>query len=435
MNSESSIYNSQPDLTYIILTLLVICSANYVEDFWSRKKRRIIVQRQRELYFDTLKMEEEKINQNLSETVEAFQQENRRLESEMEALDNDGSDNWSTNDDYDDEENELPSGNEKDSFDKDDIKSNIELDQLKEELKRLHDKANQLKKAEEEICALTEQLGQITTNKEKLNEHIHQIEAENEYLKSQLKSSTSLSIEKNELDPLLNFLETHSELSLEVLEKIYNFLLEQRASNPELDIIAYIEELKRDKSTYFKELNNLSVAQKKAELKYLSIKKKYEEELTSFQEIRIEHILKNSGAAEYIGKVKEKNKINSDIINNLKAEIDNKKNELAKWQKKCHEAERDRDEYKTASRQAQNELVALKAEKKAKQARQAINLSSASSLLNDNLVPPPPPVDVPSVDEMLRAANIHQPIAIDSTIPPPPPVDMNEILRQAKSYH
>ena len=64
------------------------------------------------------------------------------------------------------------------------------------------------------------------------------------------------------------------------------------------------------------------------------------------------------------------------------------------------------------------------------------NMSSRSSL-TDHQVPPPPPMDVPTIDEILHSNpdNIGTFNSLDSSIPPPPPVEapLAELLESSKS--
>lgn len=469
------------------MTFVIIYVGQILDGFLAKGKRERLTSQQKELYYrklteESLKMEEKKLNEELilAQEINSLQQESKELKSQLEDAGGlDKPSDWSA-DDYEDDDNDNgrfsdrestssssrhkpTSSRDNKSFAEDDSVDE-KVEQLNQEIAELQEKAKELESVEDDIRRLSKDLGECnvqeagqqepideTTIKD-LNEKIKQLESENEELKLQLKEHSGFTLSKRETDlepELLKYLEDHQhDLTLGFLEKVYETLLEIKASEPDKDFDEYIEELKKNRREYVSELAELRVSKKEAEIKLQKMKRRYEEELSSFNEIRVEHIFKNSGAKEYLERLKEKNKIKNDIINTLKAELEAKESEVASWQTKYRDAEKQCNEYWEAWKDTQSRKEKLEAEKKAQFERErramnlTMNLSSASSLV-DNQVPPPPPIDVPPVDEILRmvapsggqtTTNPYSMSNMNSSIPPPPPVDVpyNEIFRHAR---
>lgn len=148
---------------------------------------------------------------------------------------------------------------------------------------------------------------------------------------------------------------------------------------------------------------------KNLEFKLQLYKKRYEDELNSSSEAKIETIFTNSGAKEYLDKLKARDKINSDMITNLKAELEMSKRELALVRARCQKAEEQNEYHKHQWREAQARSWQLEAEKKAYADRErqflerSINRSYASSYIDNNQPPPPNLNDVPSIEEILNS--------------------------------
>lgn len=204
------------------------------------------------------------------------------------------------------------------------------------------------------------------------------------------------------MDPdVLDYLEAHKEdLTLSFLEKAHAALVQLRASDPDKDFQQFIEELKHSQT----ELAELRIAKKEAEIKCQLMKNRFEVEMTSFNDVKIENIFKNSGAREYIKTMKEKNKVKEDLISHMKKELEQKRNDLVVWQNKFREAEEQCNVYWKAWKDTQIRLENFEAEKRAAQER-AMNFTPASSVLNNNQVPPPPPIEIPSFEDIFRQQN------------------------------
>lgn len=189
------------------------------------------------------------------------------------------------------------------------------------------------------------------------------------------------------------------------------------------------------------ELESLRAARNEAELKLQLLKKRYEDELTLFNEARVEHIFKNSGARDYFERLKDRTKVKDDIIKSLREDLDYKTREVSELQDRCKEAEKQSQEYLRAWKDAQMARERLEIEKKSHQpsrelrsvTNQSVNRSSASSLI-DNQVPPPPLIEAPSVEEIFRTTSSYREpnpyTSLDSSIPPPPNIEvpLDEIL-------
>lgn len=316
--SIDSIYNSFPEISYFILTVIIIYSGRLVDDFQLKEKRVKIAIKQRESYFqklmeESLKMEEEKINEErqLVESISELKQETEELKTQLGDTLADDSDGWSSSatENVDDEE---------------------KINQLKDELQKWQKRAEKLQDVEKRIGELTNELRDVRVDKDNLEEEIKRIKVENKELEQQLEERSG-NYGNNVTDPeLLNFLEAHKDdLTLDFLEKAYDTLLELKVDNPDKDFGEYIKELKqRDSNDYVKELAELKVSQKETEKKYQLMMKRHEEELSSFIDTRVEHLFKNKWAKDYIKNLKEKNEINEEIIKRLKEELKSKRDEL-----------------------------------------------------------------------------------------------------------
>lgn len=285
---------------------------------------------------------------------------------------------------------------------------------------------------------------------QELGDRIRKLELENEELKSQIRTSKSSTEKETTLEPnLVRFLENHrNDITLDLLKWVHEILTEIRSSIPTKNFREYVEELIRRKKDYENELAEVRARKNEVEIKLNLMKRRYEDELSSCSEARVEHIFKNSGAKEYFDKVKEVDRVKNDTIHTLKTDIATKKKELAALRSKYHEIEDKCQTYWQSWKDAQLKKEQLEAERKAQQEQdlrlrsQPLNMSSASSYI-DNQVPPPPPIDVPTVEEILRMSSNqymgdqnYAPMgSLNHSIPPPPPVDVpyDEIMGHVRS--
>ena len=439
------------DTNYLLLTFFVIYIGQIIETILVKSKREKLASSQRDLYYKRLieesqAMEEERIKeeQELVKQVELLQQENDNIRNQLGDLADNDDDDWSAD------------SSEVESVNLSSHSNGAKSDRLQREMQDLQSKNNHLQSIEsdlENVCQkigdshLEEQLKAKDELLETLERRIEGLENENKQLKNQIETHNCplpppmlTNLDTN----LLKYAEQHKEdLTLDFLKKAYDVLLEMKASNPDMDFADYINDLKNGSSNYVGELENLRLAKRQAEIKLQLMKKRYEEELSSFKDVRVEHIFKNSGAKEYLDRLKDITKAKEDIIKNLEEELNFKKKEIEDLQEKYADAEKQRNDYLHAWKDVQFKKEQLENEKRANQQRerrlltQSMNLSPSSSLVENNQVPPPPPVDVPTVEEILRDISgpshdsiQYSSLGLDASIPPPPQIDVPfEIFR------
>lgn len=399
---------SAPNLIKVVITIIIIYFAQLIEGRFARGKRGHIATQQRDLYYqrldeEKLKMEQKDLQEELQQakTLENLQNENDELRSQLE-----------------------------DEFDGSDWSGSIDDKVLeeKEELEQLQEQAQELKLVEKSICDSIKELkkddifdepiveqkntddisSQHESALKELTNRIKEIEQENEELKEQVKSYSSLALAKqSKLDPeLQKYLEDHNDvLTLSFLEKAHETLLEIKALNPDKNFTDYIDELRCAQSNFDLELEKLRVSKKEAEIKLRHMKEEYEKELTSFNETRIEHLFRNCGAKEYLERLKDKNKLKDELIITLKDELSTLKAALADCEMKYQNAEAEYTKMLQGYQQIKAQKDQIEAERRAKERRilsQTMNLSSASSLVENSIPPIPPLNHIPSIDEVLR---------------------------------
>lgn len=355
---------------YFILGV-VICYIGQIFDWYlKRSKRQQIILSERKLYYqklvaESLTMEEEKskIEADLIENIDQAKRENGEIE---EQLDDDVDSEWSSN------------GQE-------------ELDELKQ-------RVDELRSVEESISE--QSIPSEDCKVEILNEKIAQLEEDNRKLREQIDNHDGDSLvtgKDTEFDPeLLNFLNSHKEISLDFLQQAYKLLLEMKVSEPDKDFNVYVEELRTSRVEYANRLAELRVAKRAAEHKLEIAKKKYLEELRLFNESRTDYMLKQSVRQDYLTKLKESNQVREDIIKNLEDELERLKSEIGMWREKFHAAEQQAIHYHKACQESLIKKDQLEAER--------ARVVSATSSFVDHHIPPPPNPKIPSVDELLQSS-------------------------------
>lgn len=356
---------------YFIIAILICCIGQKFDSHLKKSKRQQTITAERILYFKKLmaesqNMEEEKskIESDLIENIEEARRENEEIE---EQLDDDVDSEWSSN------------GQEV----LEDLKENVE----------------ELRAVEESISE--QSISPDDSNIEQQNDKIAQLEEENRKLREQIDNHKSDSLELNgdiEFDPeLLKFLNTHKEISLEFLQQAHEMILEMKASDEmkSLDFNAYVKELRTSRLEYANRLAELRVAKKAAEHKLDFAKKKYLEELRLFDESKTEYLLKRTVRQDYLGKLKESNQVRDEMIKDLEEELARLRSEIGEWKSKCQDAEQQSKHYHEAYQKALAKKERLEAER--------VRVTSATSSFVDN-IPPPPPVKIPTVDEMLQSS-------------------------------
>lgn len=466
---------------YLLITFVIIYIVQILYSIVVERKRQHIVVKQRDIYYtkllshlETQTMDE---HQELSKRINRLEHENDNIRDQLDEFDDD--DGWGGKSDS----NSNTSGSNRSSIDLP-VHSNeqvviVKKEQLEQELTNLQSKNDQLQSIESDVDQLCNRIGvSDLTNQpstidttgppgvseipdswgplKSLNDRIDQLEAENNRLKSQLEShkcpvlqttpqpplQPAPSMPQSNLDPeVVKFLEQHkADISLDFLTKAYDTLLTMKAENSERDFGQYIKDLRNGSSGYMNDLENLRIAKRTVEKKLQLMKKSYEEELSTFNDLRVEHIFKNSGAREYLEKLKERNKIKDELIITLKEDLERRGKEVVDLRDKYAEIEKKSNGYLKDLRTAQARREQLEAEKRSSNSdrRHMGRLSSASSFAE----PPPPQFDNNTLNEIQRlgahtsqvpASNSFNNLSMDNSIPPPPvprdiDVPLNEIL-------
>lgn len=397
----------------IIVPIVLIYLTESLTSRRANDQRAKLALHQGEIYHKRLrsdfdKMEEEKLSSELesAEEIEKIEKQLNELKEGHDKFGND-SDGWNSDSSMDEEsENSI---NDKE------LKAKQELTNLKTKQDELDSVEKDFQKVAESLSNFDLDGSIVQQAKEQsvdFEEKINKLKIENDELKTQIElhKSSKLSAIKAKLDPeLISFLEEHTdELTLSFLKNAYETLLDLRATNPKMDFNQYIKELKDSRENYITELTELHVSKKEIEHKLRCMKERYEEELSSFNETKIEQLCRKAGVDEYLSGLKRKNEITEQTIVNLQKDLESKRKEVEIWKDKYKEAEDQYNKYFEAykditAKRDQMEYQRRAAMDREKRLGPKMNLSSASSLV-DASVPPPPPIDVPPVDQILREA-------------------------------
>lgn len=262
----------------------------------------------------------------------------------------------------------------------------------------------------------------------RLKDMIKHLESELMQYKQQEPTKTS------DIDPeLSDYLESH-DLNLASIKEINEIYSELKTNAPDNKTIReYINELKTNHSKNSATVNELMAKNLELDLKVQIMKQKLKDELLNISEARVEDILKNSGAKEYCEKIKEKNKIKDDMINDYKKELDHTRRELNKWKDKVQDLEKQVNKYYQEWKSTLHQKVQAEAELKALKDLGRMPVRSNSNSSMEYGIPPPPPVEMPTIAEILGHAN--RPTSYNnmdfsaSSIPPPPEVEPFELFK------
>lgn len=381
---------------YFILGIIICYIGQIFDCYLKNSKRQQLILAERKLYFKKLfaesqTMEEEKsrIEADLMKNIEEAKRENEEIE---EQLDDEVDSEWSSSGGQD----EL-----------DDLRDNVE--ELKTVEESISDQVEAL--PEEAAASIVASSGSSSaagddSNTEKLNAKIAQLEEDNMKLRQQIDNhkgdsmDASLSSKDIEFDPeLLKFLNTHKEMSLEFLQQAHDMILEIKASDDmkDVDFNTYVRDLRKTRVEYASKLAELRVAKKAAEHKLEVAKKKYLEELRLFDESKMECLLKRSVRQDYLSKLKESNQVRDEMIKDLEEELTRLRSEIADWKSRYQAAEQQSSIYYKAYQDSLVKKERLDAER----ARAVRDVSATSSFVDN--IPPPPPVKIPTVDEMFQS--------------------------------
>lgn len=424
------------NVNYILVTILIFYGAQFVYSSRDRKRRQELVLKQRDDYYkrlseESLKMDEERLGEQdeLKQKVEHLQRDTNKVRDKLIQL--------SANNGFD---CNLESTNFTDN-------NNKQEQRLNEELAGLESKNNDLQSIQNKIRKISDKhLDEPHDGSNPVNvltDRIRQLEAENSKLKSQVEthkcSLPQPPQKRSDVDPeLIKFIEDHSDLTIDFLAKAYETILDIKANNPNVDFDDHIRQLKATQANYYAEFTRLEVARKRVENDLKKRKADYKEELTNFNEQRVEHLFKNTGCDSYLKELKEKNKVCQEHVDYLTKQIEVKKKDIAKFEEENRRAEEESNLRYQQWLKTELEIQRMENEKREAnwdQERslynQSFNMSSASQFSS---VLPPPQIDVPPIEEILGSndksglSDIPHSIDMFQYMPPPPIVDMDEII-------
>lgn len=301
------------DVPLILVSIAIIFVG---QAFWSnryRNKRAILAIQQRDLYFSKLSTDSMKMIDEVATRVDKLEQEKNENIAKLRELDlNVNLHNICDEDEQNPEE-------------------------LKKTIASLKQKRSQSRKIlqsiEDEIAELCQDMGLDQDDDEMLNnlqKSIQNLEVENANLEVHLKShkQPTLSIREDEMDPELTEYLTYD---MNELEDIYKTLIEIRNSDPSNTLDEYRRKLERPRSDYQSKLVNLDSRRNLVEKRLRQTQRLYQEELSSFNESRIEYLFKNTGAQELLKELREKNSIAERIMENRRRETESRKREPGAW--------------------------------------------------------------------------------------------------------
>lgn len=310
---------------------------------------------------------------------------------------------------------------------------------------------------------------------------IQELELENERLKEELESlrcsgwddDSSQSNSSNE--ELVEFLSTNKkDLSLDFLKNLHVTFTELQRQEPDKNFNELLEFLVTKSTSdqvdgdtpdhIMKELEVARVAQRSAEIKLQLMRQKHEEELSLVNDINVEHLSKNRGVQEFMDRLTERKKVNDDLVKRLRQELEYRNKEIDDLRDRYRSVEKLSQEYlkawKDAQRQTRRSLEAnhylsnqRSMNERSSNQRSILNISPTPLFDENNHIPPPPPMEEPSLDEIPRgmclsemqagqlASDTHETYSgmlsmdgLDDSIPPPPDVsDADEIFNNESS--
>lgn len=340
----------------ILITLVVIYIQRIVEKALRQRERIKMTSTEREIYFqklqhDALELENKKQDDSIEqvEKIHDLQLKGNKLRNQLaELFDEFGVDP------------------------KEEAASLSSEEELKKELKSLNALAKEVKMLDENIRKaesnhdLSKKISRVNGQgcQEEISmlmERIAKVESENETLRDELTKNPTNGVsltKKSDLDPeILGYLKQHNQdITLDFLSRAYETALEFKASHPDKELRAYIDELKVKRKD-MSELAQEEIKKKAAEIELNLIDKKYQEELERFNEVRVEYILKNSGACAYLKAIKSRNEMKEDIISNLENELESTRSEIDLWKNKFTQAEEQCETYFKAYEDTQERLA------------------------------------------------------------------------------
>lgn len=152
---------------------------------------------------------------------------------------------------------------------------------------------------------------------------------------------------------------------------------------------AIIQKMREEISSLKEEVNDLRSAKDDAELKLQLMRERYEEDMISLKDVRLETLIKNTGTKQYFDRLKSNDKIKDDLIQRLEEKAQQKDNELARLRTKISQLEKKNEDYL-------RRLAELEEERR----------HSRSSIIdNRRAISPPPPADMGNLFQELSMLN------------------------------
>lgn len=143
-----------------------------------------------------------------------------------------------------------------------------------------------------------------------------------------------------------------------------------------------------------KELERIRTIREEQKLKLNLIKSLHDDETNPSDEIKFNRAFCDRNARDYLKQLEESNKISDDVMTRLRRELDSKTRELAKLKEKFLKTERQSRLYQEACEETRRQLSLLE------YCDSSPELSPESSIASHR-IPSPPPVEVPTVEEIL----------------------------------
>lgn len=206
-------------------------------------------------------------------------------------------------------------------------------DELKKTKAHLEDVHRQKKECEDELSKILKSVDlDNAPSLADLQKLIKDLENENRELEEQLgqevtQSKSTCGMNERHLDQdILDFLEKH-DYTTDSLNEIYEFLLEIQARQCDQRLDDYLSSLEQSSFKYASNLTELDVKRKEVELCLRRTRETYAEELSSFNESRIEYLFRITAAERELAALMERNQILEVIADNRRKEYEAKKND------------------------------------------------------------------------------------------------------------
>lgn len=300
-------------------------------------------------------------------------------------------------------DNEVASLNEHlDQFRRDNEHDNDhDYEHLKSQLERQRDtlesKCLQNETLKQQIEDLGGNVGTDISQEQisRLTAKCQQFEVQNADLRQQIKA---ISVDSQTIDESLakQFDIYSRDMDLKKLREVFEFLLERKATEPDIDFDVYMTELRKDQANFSSILTDLNINNKKAEIELKKIKKI---DTSGVHEEWLELAFKVRRMLEVVEEQKARNYTIQSRIDECKSDISERENEINTFREYYEDVKRQCDTYHDASL---DQSSRLQEEEHRRMISQYLGMSSASSLAGSGRIPSPPPLDL-SMEEILRS--------------------------------